>query len=148
MYKIIIATSTHIEQLSSLEKRSFLTNRLSTRSIRRFISLGNILVITKYNKVIGSAVIITRKNRTGARIYSLAIDPDYHKQGLGELLLKEIEDRYKHSKEIRLEVREDNSPAIKFYIKHGYVESGYIDDYYHDGCKALKFVKKLHDLSI
>ncbi|MDN3719684.1 hypothetical protein QW131_12140 [Roseibium salinum] len=42
---------------------------------------------------------------------------------------------------LRLEVRADNEAAIGLYRKSGYRDLGRIDDYYDDGCAALRMEK-------
>jgi len=128
----------YINQLLDLENKVFPSNRLSRRSMERFIKQGNITVITRFNKVIGSIIVLIRKDSSAVKIYSLAVDPDYQGQGIGKQLIASIT-----APEIRLEVREDNHKAIEFYKKQGFEEFGKHKKYYEDGVDALKMKKKL-----
>lgn len=55
-------------------------------------------------------------------IYTLAVHPDYLRQGIGAALMNHIADlaRASHIKSIRLDVYEKNLPAIKLYEKYGF----------------------------
>lgn len=67
-----------------------------------------------------------------AHILQLAIDPDYHRQGLGQKLLQHLLSMAKlhGSEEIFLEVRQSNQAAINLYKKYNFVEVGVRKDYY------------------
>jgi ribosomal-protein-alanine N-acetyltransferase len=58
--------------------------------------------------------------------------PNFRRQGIGEKLLREIEEifRQKKVKASALEVREDNVPAIALYRKLGYDKIGRLKNYY------------------
>jgi N-acetylglutamate synthase len=78
------------------------------------------LCIKDKGKIIGAG--IGASNGRRAFIYHLAISPDYQKQGLGSLLLNEIEKgliELKVSK-IELEVFIWKSYNVGFYQKHGF----------------------------
>jgi ribosomal protein S18 acetylase RimI-like enzyme len=83
------------------------------------------------------------------RIYSIAVDPDCGRRGVGSELLHACE-RYAraHGREsLRLEVRYDNAPAIALYQKLGYRQFGVYRAYYADGAEALRFEKRLNVVS-
>jgi len=78
------------------------------------------LCIKNNGKIVGAG--IGASNGRRAFIYHLAISPDYQKQGLGSLLLNEIEQelvKLKVSK-IELEVFIWKSHNVGFYQKHGF----------------------------
>ena len=64
-------------------------------------------------------------------IVTLAVDPVWRRQGLGERLMQECEMRLDFSR-IRLQVRRGNSAAIQLYRKRGYVIIGDLPVYYGD----------------
>lgn len=134
-----MASIKHLDQLMSLETKVFATDTFTRRSIKRFIERGNVIVALKNNEVLGSVISLKRKDSKVTRIYSLAVDPDYHDKGIGSRLLKAVENM---STEIRLEVREDNHHAISFYTRHGYKVFGRIRNYYKDGATALRMHKE------
>jgi len=78
-------------------------------------------------------------------IMTIGIDPKYRRQGLGTLVLKKILfELFKLGcKSVLLHVKSDNTPAINFYKKHGFImvaqkDSFYfIDEKYHDAYEML-----------
>lgn len=62
-----------------------------------------------------------------AWIEELYLKKEYRKKGLGKILLAETENKIKgRSARIRLEVTENNLPAINLYLKNGYSELKYL----------------------
>ncbi len=78
------------------------------------------LVMTDENKLIGSLMGAYDGHR-GVVNY-LAIAPDYQGQGLGRLLMQEIETRLKamNCPKINLMIRTDNTNVQNFYAELGY----------------------------
>jgi ribosomal protein S18 acetylase RimI-like enzyme len=60
------------------------------------------------------------------------VAPTYRLKGIGTKMLKETEDilRQKGITECHLEVREDNSDALKLYQNSGYQKIGRLEKYY------------------
>ena len=67
-------------------------------------------------------------------ITTLAVDPEYRKKGLGEIMIqKMIETGYeKKVKWFTLEVRASNIPAQNLYYKYGFKSLGLRKSYYQD----------------
>lgn len=149
MKKIIteIAVTADVKGLVELEETCFETDRLSARQYRYFIKKPTALVISARHgsSVIAAAVVLFRKNSRIARLYSLAVHPDYRQRGLAAELNEFAEKcaRRFHCHEIRLEVRKDNRKAIRFYEKHGYTHMGEYRKFYEDGADALRMRKLL-----
>ena len=80
------------------------------------------LVAEASNKIIGS-VIGGFDGRRGM-VYHLAVQKEYRQQGVGALLLAEVEKRLRAKGCLRcyLLVVEDNIDAIQFYEKQGWTE--------------------------
>lgn len=57
-------------------------------------------------------------------LHQLYIHPDCQRQGAGELLLAEICECFPQAGAIRLEVEEENSAAVVFYRRHGFIDAG------------------------
>lgn len=140
------ATLADLGTLLALEQ-TFPGDQLSRRSFRHLLTKGNddVLVLEKDAALLGDAVVLYRKGSSSARLYSLVVAPAARGQGLGARLLGAVEAaaRERGCTELRLEVREDNTPAIALYENAGFDLSGRIEDYYDDHSAALRFGKRL-----
>lgn len=143
--KFRAAAAADIGALSDLENSLFLTDRISRSSFRRLVvSPSAVLIVAAFDAAIaGYALVLFRARSRIARLYSLAVAPDF--RGLGRDLLEKAEAsaaaRGCHA--LRLEVREDNRRAINLYERSGYHRFGERPDYYADGATALRFEKDL-----
>ncbi len=100
------------------------------------------LVADNGDKIVGMAY--GREEEPGlVKLHQLYVLPEFHGQGVGELLLKEIEDSFFDAKHFFLEVEEKNTRAIRFYEKHEYKNSGAVDNCGREdsGIPALIFSK-------
>lgn len=99
------------------------------------------------SKVVGYVIgrIEIKKGLELGHLMNLAVDEKYRRQGIGSLLLKEIEDYFKRegARGIWLETREGNRAAEDFYSKHGYEQIDIQEGYYSDGTDALIMCKGL-----
>lgn len=84
---------------------------------------------------------ITRKGH----VISIAVLPEYQRKGIGEALMQEAMTRMKtyKAKEIYLEVRVTNEPAVGLYRKLGLETQRAIRGYYADGEDAAVMTRKL-----
>jgi len=139
---------TDLDAVFALECASFRTDRLSRRALRQFLRASHrpLLVARSVGRVIGYVLIAMRVHSKSARIYSLAVDAEVARRGIGRELLHAAE-RYARAHgrgSLRLEVRYDNSSAINLYQKLGYHNFGHYPGYYADGATALRFEKSLN----
>ena len=79
-----------------------------------------------------------------AEIESIAVAPDYRRQGIGTLILSKLIDTIKErgAKVICLEVHTNNTPAINLYKHFGFKIIGSIKNFYSNG-DALLMTRKL-----
>jgi ribosomal protein S18 acetylase RimI-like enzyme len=131
-----------------LEQRCFDLDRLSRRSLRRFLRHERAPLLVAEGPglgLAGYALVTLRRGARAARLYSLAVDPAQRRQGLGGrlLLAAEAAARRAGALELRLEVRADNGSAIAAYEAAGYLPFGRYLAYYEDGADALRFAKPL-----
>jgi ribosomal-protein-alanine N-acetyltransferase len=78
-------------------------------------------------------------------IVTLDVLEDYRRQGIGSLLLSAAENEMvsRGGKRMVLETATTNKAAIALWNKHGYRETGIIENYYGLGQNALKMQKLL-----
>jgi ribosomal-protein-alanine acetyltransferase len=134
-----------LEALAALE-RSFPGDRLKRSSLSRLLGResAQLWVAEAGGRVVGDAVVLFRKGFVSARLYSLVVRPESRGRGIARALLAQAEQgaRERGAVAIRLEVREDNQPAIALYRKAGYEVVGRTADYYQDHSDALRMQKR------
>ena len=136
-----------IDALMELEHRVFATDRLSRRSLRRFLQspTAEVIVAQESGRLAGTAIVLFRPRSAVARLYSIAVAPHMGGRGIGPMLLAAAETAAlaRDCNFIRLEVHQTNHAAISRYRKSGYREFGRHPGYYEDGGDALRFEKRL-----
>jgi len=109
-------------------------------------------------KLVGYALVLTRKNSSKWRLYSLVVDQQARGRGIAGKLLETIiasatdgrpgqrsQANPKQSCSVQgiiLEVKKDNQAAIALYEKYGFQPTGERDNYYSDGSTAVKMILK------
>jgi len=136
-----------LDDVLSLECAAFVADRLSRRALRRFLKASHrpVLVARIGGKLAGYVLVSLSARSRAARIYSLAVDADLARRGVGRELLRAAE-RYAlaHGRAaMRLEVRYDNDIALALYRGLGYDDFGRYPGYYADGAEALRLEKRL-----
>src|SRR5215468_7172471 len=136
-----------LDALIELEHRVFATDRLSRRSLQRFLSspTAEVIVAEQGARLAGSAIVLFRPRSLIARLYSLAVAPQMGGRGIAPMLLAAAEAAAlaRGCRALRLEVHVTNHAAIARYRKSGYREFGRLRKYYEDGGDALRFEKRL-----
>ncbi len=82
-------------------------------------------------------------------LLNIATDPDFRRRGLGTTLLQEAARRGARlgMVEFTLEVRRSNTPALRFYEKHGFGKTGVRAGYYADnGEDAIIMTRSLGEI--
>lgn len=142
-----LATVLDIAQLVRIEQTSFSTDCLSGQKFKYFISKANSLLLTasKNGVIMGYALVLFHKGTSLARLYSIAVAPEYRSLKIGLKLMKKIEEYAldKGSTYIRLEVKASNFKAIKLYEDLDYRKFSYRVDYYQDHEDAICYEKKI-----
>ena len=141
------ATLKDVDALVKIENRCFEIDRMSPRSIKHMIKKGNcdFIVARQGETIAGYILILYHRGTHLARLYSLAVLPEFRGQGIGDQLLKEGEHHAtsRDSVFMRLEVHPNNSSAIRMYEKYGYHPFGLLKDYYEDHADALRYQKRI-----
>lgn len=141
------ATLADLEALLALEQRCFSLDRFSRRSFRHLLTRARAqtLICEVGERIAGYVLLLFRRGTPLARIYSIARDPDFRGQGIGDVLLDAAEQcALEHGGLLmRLEVRKDNAASIAMFSKRGYRPFGEYVGYYEDHQDALRFQKHL-----
>ncbi|MCO6413938.1 MAG: GNAT family N-acetyltransferase/peptidase C39 family protein [Thiogranum sp.] len=141
------ATLRDIEALVEIENLCFDTDRLSRRSFRYILTKANAvtLVAEHEGKVCGNVIVLFNSGTSLARLYSIAIHPEFRNLGLGRKLAEAAEASALEGEcaYMRLEIRRDNPASIRLFEKMGYRLIGTHPDYYEDGMDALRYEKTL-----
>ena len=142
-----VASLADLQSILALENKVFETDRMSRRSMRRFLVSPNavVLVAEEGSRLRGAAVVLVRRTSDVARLYSIAVDPDCAGRGVGQTLLAAAEEAAiaRNCQYLRLEVHERNPRAIALYRKADYRQFGQHYEYYQDRGHALRFEKRL-----
>lgn len=139
-----------VPALVELEDSCFEYDRLTEKNFRHIIKKGNADVIVQFNgkQLSGYGAIFYRKGTSLARLYSIAVSPNYQGQGLGQKLLAKLE-KVAHDNNmtyLRLEVKSENKAARELYEKRGYIQFTIKHDYYDDHSDAICLEKKIQKI--
>ena len=143
-YDVRSAVKADAAELAALEQEAFSTDRITLRNWQRLIKSASatVFVAVSEEHVVGVAVILTRKNSTVARLYSIAVSTVFRRAGAGRTLITfaclfALKQR---CREIRLESRVNNFQAHELFHSLGFRTWGrQIDGYYSDGMAARRF---------
>ncbi len=134
-----------LERLVELEA-SFPGDRLKRSALVRLLGRDSaqVWVADAGGAIVADAVVLFRKGFASARLYSLVVQPASRGRGMARVLLDHAEAgaRERGCVSMRLEVREDNTPAVELYRKRGYEVVGHTSDYYEDHSAALRMRKR------
>ncbi len=147
MIQLRPARKSDLDALERLENLVFDGDRLSRKSLSYYISnpRSSMMVAEHQNRFAGYALVAFRKGSRIARLYSIATDPAFYGMGIGQTLLQNCEQgaKTRGATSLELEVRKDNTAAIKMYQKFGYAHFDDYEDFYEDGMDAMRFRKPL-----
>jgi ribosomal protein S18 acetylase RimI-like enzyme/predicted double-glycine peptidase len=146
-YKIRLATEKDLSALTALEEMTFDSDRFTRDQIDYLLtrSRATTFIIEQGQTLAGSACLLWRKSHQGARLYNMAIRPDFQSKGYGDRLLKEceLEAARRGCHTISLEVYQENKQALRFFERHGYAVIRNLPDYYGPGFPGFKMSKEL-----
>lgn len=138
------AVPTDIGALLALE-RLFPGDRISRRSFAHFLTRANadVWVYEAGGRVVADAVVLYRAGSSSARLYSIVVDPSARGRGVASELVEAVETgaRQRGCRRLALEVRPDNTAAIRLYEKRGYYVRRTLAQFYEDGMDALRLEK-------
>lgn len=142
-----LAEQADLERLLEIENRCFSMDVLSRRSMQRFIQPGSheLTVAVVDELIIAYVLVLYRAGTNLARMYSIAVTPEWQGKGVAKQLMEtaELAGRERLCAFMRLEVNVSNQTAIQLYEKFGYRTIGTIAEYYEDGTDALRMEKRI-----
>lgn len=142
------AVPADIEGLLHIETRAFSTDRISRRAFRYLLSHAHASTLVETapdGAVRGYAMVLFNRGTSLARLYSIAVDPDFAQQRIGGRLLAAAEQaaRDHGAVAMRLEVRADATAVKSFYRARGYRAFDLQNHYYEDDVAAVRMEKSL-----
>lgn len=147
-----LATKKDLNALIELENTCFQTDKLSPRSMKRWIQSehGVLLLAEEGDQILAYGLVWCHRGTRLARLYSLAVNPSMRGKGLARELLTQLEVHAakKGRLYMRLEVSKSNQAAITLYEQSGYRIFGEYSDYYDDHMDALRMQKQIRHSQI
>ncbi|MEM0174205.1 MAG: GNAT family N-acetyltransferase, partial [Sulfolobaceae archaeon] len=117
------ATEEDLFQIYDIERESF-ENPYPFSLLRAYLYIsGNLYLVAKeQDLVLGYIIGVIQFNIRG-HIVSIAVRREWRNKGIGSMLVSELERRFKdfNCRYSYLEVAINNTPAINFYRKMGYI---------------------------
>ncbi|MCG6202315.1 GNAT family N-acetyltransferase/peptidase C39 family protein [Psychromonas antarctica] len=142
-----LASSADLSALNALELQLFDGDKISPRQMKRFIHSQQAIIFVADNgtQLAGYALLLFHQGTQLSRLYSLAVKPEFRGQKIAQHLIAKCERTAleQGATTLRLEVRNDNSPAINLYEKMGYKTLKLLIHYYDDLCDGRKMQKRL-----
>ncbi|MFZ4789578.1 MAG: peptidase C39 family protein [Candidatus Competibacteraceae bacterium] len=141
------ATLDDIPALLTVETQCFTTDRLSRRSFRHLLTRGHAVTLLDEHdgQMRGYVLLLFSRSASMARLYSIAVHPDFAGRRVSDRLLENAESAaLEHDcVSMRLEIRRDNPASLALFRRHGYRQFKEVPDYYEDHMAALRFEKRL-----
>ncbi|MEO0143445.1 MAG: ribosomal protein S18-alanine N-acetyltransferase [candidate division WOR-3 bacterium] len=132
------ANNKDLLKIVEIEKVSFGKGAWGLYFLKKFLEVKfNKIIVAENNEILGYCAFSDEGDII--HIKSIAVHPDYRKMGIGKALLREI---MKYQKDIYLEVRVSNEPAIRLYESLGFRKIAILKSYYSDGEDAYRYYFK------
>ena len=145
--RIRVATGKDLPSLIALENMCFKEETFHKKKLEYLLTKAKsmVLVASSDDDMIGSIIILLRKNIGNARIYSLNVHPEHRRIGIAGSLMDTSERILieRGFKNITLEVGINNHAAQNLYWSKGFLVDKRLKKYYENGDDALHLVKKL-----
>ncbi len=133
------ATSGLLDELYEIERQCFKLEAFSKAYLRALLSAYNSVgLVAKVNHQLAGfiiGVIEMDQNTPVGHILTIDVAPTFQRRGIAQKLLQVIEDIFRAQAitTCHLEVREDNTAALKLYEKSGYSKVAKLENYYPSG---------------
>lgn len=140
--EIISATIRDLNALRKLEHVCFGKDAWSLFDLIAVLTFPDVVRLKAVGdgQMVGFVAGDPRPSQGFSWIATIAVLPDYHRQGIGRSLLHACEKRLKPPR-LRLSVRASNRAAITLYEQNGYHTRDIWKGYYNDGEDAIVMEK-------
>ena len=134
--KIETASLRLLDKLLEIEEQCFDQEAFTKRQIAYLLTDYNTIALTAKGDSEIAGFIIAQVEIEDSKLYghiiTINVAPAYRRKGIASKMLQEIEVLLKEKgiTECHLEVREDNSPAVRLYQTNGYQRISKLERYY------------------
>lgn len=144
---ISTASVEQLDAIEHIERGCFADDAFTRRQLNYLIckAQGGCFVAHLDRQLAGYISLLTRRSTSIVRIYSVAVAAQARGHGIGQALIDRAVAyaREQGRREVSLEVRTDNTPALALYARNGFVPDKLLKGYYHDGRDARRMVLRL-----
>jgi ribosomal-protein-alanine acetyltransferase len=136
------ATWKDVSALRHLEQVCFPKDAWPLLDLVGVLTMPTVLRLKAVNegRLVGFIACDIRRSENTAWISTLGVLPEYRSRGIGERLLREVEERLQVNS-IRLSVRASNHTALRLYQRLGYHQRNIWPRYYSDREDAIVMEK-------
>ncbi|MDR1221553.1 MAG: ribosomal protein S18-alanine N-acetyltransferase [Tannerella sp.] len=136
-----------LEEVMKIENTCFGADAFSRWQIAYLMTRAKgLFLVAEHNGVTAGylSFIISRRHHTG-RIYSIAVAPGYRGLGIADILMDKTIAcaNEKNLQAVFLEVRTDNTAAIRLYEKKRFITRAVKHNYYNGGVSAYRMALSL-----
>ena len=117
------------------EQLKFFYGRFTPAGLRKIAREGTMFVAVSGDRVLGTA------SFDGDRVKAVFVNPSFHRQGIGRILMRHVEDEARRHKHVACTLHA-NHQAAEFYEQVGCQRVNEIDDY---GLNLVIMRKKLRN---
>ena len=146
-YRLRGYRKTDLDALVRLDDICFaLQFRFTRAAMRRFAEdeKARVVIAEQREEFVGFCIAHIEPEDTGY-VVTLDVDPAHWRNGIASLLMQRAEEecRIAGCVSMALHVFTENTAAIRFYERRGYVNASTVEDFYGTGVHALMYFKSL-----